>query len=156
MKNKSESRSKRLVKRLFNVRGWVDFDRVRTGGQWIISAASTYFIPQQARVTESFDEAKRRLNLTDKDLHQRQVGLLRLSLIMLGAGLLVFCYAIYNLFYAHYTSVLLSLVVTGLALVLAFRYHFWYFQIKQHKLGCTLPEWFHSWFKQGVTGANDE
>ena len=156
MKNKSESRSKRLLKRLFNVRGWVDLDRIRTGGQWIVTAAATYFIPQQAHVTESFDEAKRRLNLTDQDLAQREAGLFRLSVIMLGAALLVFCYAIYNLFYAYYLSVLLSLVVTGLALTLAFRYHFWHFQIKQHKLGCTLSEWFHSWFKPSVTGAKDE
>ena len=43
---------------------------------------------------------------------------------------------------------LLQAIDTLIALVLAFRYHFWYFQMKQHKLGCT----FNEWYRQGLLG----
>jgi intracellular multiplication protein IcmV len=43
---------------------------------------------------------------------------------------------------------IVSLVVTLIALILAYRYHFWYFQMKQRKLGCTFSEW----YKQGLFG----
>lgn len=149
MKNKSESRTKRLIGRIFNVRSWIDYDRIRAGQKYILNTASTYFVPQDKKATESFDKAMARLKLTDADILARQTALLRTSIIIVGMAFAIFCYAIYNLFHAHYIAALLSVVVMLLALSLAFRYHFWYFQIKQHKLGCTLSEW----FKQGLMGA---
>lgn len=148
MKNKSGSRTKRILSRLLNVRSWVDFDRVRAGQRYITGVCGTYFVPGKAKKTESFPAAVARLKLTDAALLAREKGLFRLSLTMVGAAILVFGYAVYNLYYAHFTAVLLSLLVMCLALVLAFRYHFWYFQIKHQKLGCSLSEWFN----QGLMG----
>ncbi len=153
MKNKSESRTKRLVIRLFNVRSWVDQERLRAGGRYIVNACGTWLNPRKIKKTESFLAAIARLKLTQDMLLVRQQGLLRLSLIMASLAFVLFLYVLYNVFYAHYLAVLLSAVVMLLALVLAFRYHFWYFQIKRQKLGCSLYEW----FRQGILGAqNDE
>ncbi len=153
MQNKPESRTKRLVARLFNVRSWVDVERVRVGGRYIVNACGTWFNPRKIKKTESFLAAMARLKLTQDMLLARQQGLLRLSLMMAGMACGLFLYVLYNIFYAHYWAVLMSTVVMLLALVLAFRYHFWYFQIKRQKLGCTLYEW----FSQGLLGArNDE
>ena len=114
-----------------------------------MGVCTTYFVPQDKTATESFEAAKVRLKLTDQDLLIRQKGLLRLVIIMLSTAMLLFIYFLYNLYYARFAAVLMSSVVMLLALVLAFRYHFWYFQIKQQKLGCTLKDWF--W--QGLMGA---
>ena len=152
MKNKSGSRTKRLFNRLFNVRSWIDYDRTRSGLRYLVSVGSTYLVPGKSTKTESFDAAVARLKLSEDVLREREKGLLRLSLIMVGMAFLIFCYTMYQLFYAHYLAVLVSTVVMCLALVLAFRYHFWYFQIKQHKLGCSISEW----FSQGIMGTRDE
>lgn len=149
MKNKSGSRVGRLFKNVFRVRSWVDLDRIRQGTRYIVGVCSTYFVPQSKTASESFTDAMVRLKLTDQDLLIRQKGLLRLVISMLSAAMLLFIYFLYNLYYARFAAVLMSCVVMLLALVLAFRYHFWYFQIKEQKLGCTLKEWF--W--QGLMGA---
>lgn len=152
MKKKSESRVGGFFKKRFKVRSWVDLDRIRQGSNFIVSGLSTYFIPQQKTAQESFDEAKLRLNLTDEDLLIRKKGLFRLVVIMLIMSMLLFFYFLYNLFYGRYASVLLTSIVMLLSLVIAFRYHFWYFQIQQRKLGCTLSDWF--W--QGLMGVSKD
>ncbi len=149
MQNKSESRTKRLVTRLFNVRSWVDQERVRAGGRYIVNVCGTWLNPRKTKKTESYVAAIARLNLTQDVLLARQQGLRRLSLIMAGMAFVLFLYVLYNVFYAHYVAVIMSTVVMLLALVLAFRYHFWYFQMKHQKLGCSL----HEWFRQGILGA---
>ena len=152
MQNKSGSRTKRLIGRILNVRSWVDFDRIRAGLRYITGVSATYFVPGKTKKTESFDEAVARLKLSEAALLARKKGLFRLSLCMVGAAMLVLGYAVYNLYYEYFTAAFLSLIVMCLALVLAFRYHFWYFQIKHHQLGCSLSEWFH----QGLMGHRDE
>lgn len=152
MKKKSGSRVGRFLKNKFKVRSWIDFDRIRQGGDVIVSGWRTYFIPQEKTATESFEEAKARLNLTDDDLLVRQKGLFRLVIIMVSMAMMLFLYFLYNLFYGRYAAVLLSSIVMLLALVIAFRYHFWYFQIQQRKLGCTLSDWF--W--QGLMGVSKD
>ncbi len=86
--------------------------------------------------------------MSDSELIAKQNGLWRLSIIMLGVAALVFIYFGYQLFVGNLKSSLISLVVVGVALVLAFRYRFWYYQIKEHKLGCSIREW----YKYGLKG----
>ncbi len=148
MKKRSSSRTKNVFRRIFNVKTWGDWDRMRSFTLYLTRGFKKFFIPQKAEVRESFEAAKARLNLSDKDLIARQKGLLRLSLLMVSMAVVLFIYAIYHFFTGGYIAFILSLVVMAIALVLAFRYHFWYFQIKNRKLGCTLNEW----FMQGIMG----
>jgi intracellular multiplication protein IcmV len=62
---------------------------------------------------------------------------------MIVAALLLFAYMTYEIYFGYFLGALLSLVVAFLALALAFRYHFWFFQIKQRRLGCSVSEWFN-------------
>lgn len=148
MKNKSGSRVKRVFTRIFNLRSWADWDRMKAFTLYLYEGFKRMFIPQKVEGGESFEAAKKRLNLSDNDLLARQKGLLRLSIAMVVIAFLLFSYTIYLLVIGGYAASIISLVVMLIALVLAFRYHFWYFQIKEHKLGCTIQEW----FKQGLMG----
>ena len=148
MKDKSGSRIGRMLKNIFRVRSWIDFDRVKQGMRYIKQTCATYFIPQEKTTKESFNEAKIRLHLTDQQLLLQQKSLLRLVVLLLIVAFFLFVYFIYNLIYNNFTAVLINATVMMLALVLAFRYHFWYFQIKQQILGCT----FKKWFWQGLMG----
>ena len=148
MKNKSGSRIGRVLSKIINVRLWFDWDRMKSFSLFLWNGIKKFFVPQQTTDTESFAAAKKRLNLTDADLDARKKGLLRTSILMLVFAGLFFIYAMYH-FYCHtFKGAILSLVVMFIALVLAFRYHFWYFQIKEHKLGCSI----HEWFKRGLMG----
>lgn len=148
MKNKSGSRIARVLSRIINVRSWIDWERMKSFTRYLIDGFKKFFIPQKTQKGESFETAKKRLNLTDSDIIARQTGLLRLSLLMVAVACMIFVYSIYLFASGGYLGGVVGLVVTLIAVVLAFRYHFWYFQIRERKLGCTIQEW----FKQGLMG----
>jgi len=152
MPKSSHTRIKRLFSNLFKVKSWLDTERIRSGYRYVVDQASIYFIPGTTTKKESFDTAKVRLKLSDEDLLVQQKGLLRLSIVMVAAAIGVFSYAMYNLFYGYYAALIVSGVVIMLALAMAFRYHFWYFQIKHQRLGCSVQDW----FRQGILGVKDE
>ncbi len=148
MKNKSGSRIGRVLVSILNVRAWSDWDRMRSFTRYLVKAIKKFFVPQESTEKESFAEAKKRLKLTDNDLLMRQKGLLRVCILMVVFAFLLFAYATYLFYYLSFKGGILSLVVMSIALVLAFRYHFWYFQIKEQKLGCTIQEW----YKRSIKG----
>lgn len=151
MKKKSGSRVGRVVTRIINIRFWFDWDRMKAFTAALMNGIKGMFVPQQSVTSESFNDAKTRMNLSDDELLSKQNALFRLSMLMLFVAVLLLGYSGYQLFYGSLKAFLVSLVVTLIALVLAFRYHFWYFQIKHRKLGCSINEW----YRQGLLGEKE-
>ncbi|KTD01637.1 type IVB secretion system protein IcmV [Fluoribacter gormanii] len=149
---KKQSRIGNLLRRIINVRRWFDWDRMRAFTLYLVNGFKRLFVPQKKVEGESFNDAVKLLNLTDESLLIKQKSLFRLSIVMLLAALLIMGYAAFQLFYGSIKAFLVSLVVTLIALVLAFRYHFWYYQIKNRKLGCT----FNEWYRKGLLGERNE
>lgn len=150
MQKKRESRIGKVFRKVINIRYWSDYDRTKAGFLYLKQGFQKLFVPQKAQRADDFEEAVKKMNLTELDLSSRMNSLWRLSILMVVVASLIFVFAVYHLFSGHFSAALLSLVVMSIALVLAFRYHFWYFQIKQRKLGCTIKEWFHN----GIMGEN--
>jgi intracellular multiplication protein IcmV len=142
MKNQNKSRTGSLIKKIFNIRWWIDYDRLHGFAAYISETAKKYLVPKSKSEGESFNTAIKRLHLTENDLLKKQKALWRLSLLMLIIAFFLFTYVGYLLFYGTIKALIVSFVVMCMALILAFRYHFWYFQIKERKLGCTLKEWY--------------
>jgi intracellular multiplication protein IcmV len=151
MKKKSRSRIVRVFTRIINIRVWFDWDRMRSFSLFLVTGFKRLFVPQKPTRTESFAQAQKQYHLNDADLLVKQNALFRLSMVMVTAAFLIFIYAIYHIFYGTFRASIVSLVVMMIALVLAFRYHFWYFQIKNRKLGCT----FKQWYRQGLLGEKE-
>ena len=151
MKKKSRSRVVRVFSRIINIRSWFDWDRMKSLTIALKNSIKQWFVPQKNTVTESFKAAQSRMNLSDADLLIKQTALFRLSMLMLFIAVLILGYSGYHLFYGTFRAFLVSLVVMLIALTLAFRYHFWYFQIKHRKLGCT----FNEWYRQGLLGEKE-
>lgn len=145
---KKKSRIVRLVTRIINVRRWFDWERMKAFTLYLGNGFIRLFVPQKKVEGESFNDAVRLLNLSDESILIKQKSLFRLSIIMVLAALLILGYAGYQLFFGSIKAFIVSLIVTLIALVLAFRYHFWYYQIKNRKLGCT----FNEWFRRGLLG----
>lgn len=152
MKKKSGSRIGRVLSRILNVRVWFDWERMKSFTLYLGNGIKRLFIPDNTAVSaQSFAKAQKEYNLTDADLVIQQNALFRLAVIMLIAALLILIYTGYLLFFGTLKAVLVSLAVMTIALVLAFRYHFWYFQIRKRKLGCTIKEW----YSQGLLGEKE-
>ncbi|MBL7480690.1 type IVB secretion system protein IcmV [Legionella bononiensis] len=151
MKKKSGTRIGSIFKRIINIRTWSDWDRMKAFTLYLLNGFKRLFVTQKEVEVESFDSAVNKLKLSDADLVIKQNALLRLSIVMLAAAFMIFIYTGYQLFYGSFKAAIVSLVVMLIALVLAFRYHFWYFQIKHKKLGCTIKEW----YRQGILGEKE-
>ena len=144
-------RSKRRFTWFFNFRAWADWDRSKFIATYFLTIFERFFVLKRKpkASSESFDTAVAKFNLDQKELKAKALGLKRLSYTLVLMAVFLFCYGIYQLCYGSLRGVLISVVETGIALVLAFRYHFWYFQIEHRKLGCSVKEWFKTSFTGG-------
>ncbi|MBS0286311.1 MAG: type IVB secretion system protein IcmV [Proteobacteria bacterium] len=101
-------------------------------------------IPKKANTVETFEEAMRRLELTESDLIERQKEFTRLCYFFIFLAMTVVIYALYTAFMGSMVASLISFCLALYALTQAFRFHFWLFQIKNKKLGCSIKEWMNS------------
>jgi len=148
MNSTPKSRVTSLFNRIFKIQYWSDSERVKGFFQYILELFQHLFVIQPKPAKESFEAVQERLKLTDEALLIKQQSLFRLSILMCVFACSMFWYAIYQYFYGSFFAIVLSCVVSWLALAFAFRYHFWYFQIRQKKLGCSL----RVWFREGLLG----
>lgn len=102
---------------------------------------------EPAGAPETFDEAMKRLKLSEEDIAQRQRMFITQTLIYFLLGLCIIFYGVMLAFEHAIIGMVMSFLVSFVAFANAFRAHFWYFQTKQRKLGCTLQEWLNSSLK---------
>lgn len=148
---KKDSRITTIFKSIFNVRVWLDYERLKAYTLYLTGMAKKLVVPNQEKKKEKekdFSKTVSGLNLSEKDLEERSKALYRWSMLMCTFALGLFGYAIYQIITGTARAFVLSLIVGLIALVMGFRYHFWYFQIKERKLGCTFKEW----YRNGILG----
>lgn len=142
----------RVVKPLVNFPKWMNAKQLSSDASYIASLAKTLVKTEHAEREETFEEALVRLNLSEKDIQARYSEFKRLSIIFFTLFILLLCYFIYLILGisgpVSWRAYLLTLVVMGMALAQFIRFHFWLFQIKQRKLGCS----FKAYFLSGLLG----
>lgn len=127
----------------FRVSKWLDYDMLKRSTTKIVDITRATFSPEQAERTETFEQAMERLNLTEAELQQRLTEFSRLLVVYLIIAALIFSYSVWIAFsYKNIMGFFMGFCITLFALTHAFRYHFWIYQIKNRKLGCSLREWF--------------
>lgn len=127
-----------------NVKAWMGLDIIKASSRYVWGVGKSLFVPQKAEYNETFQEALARLNLTEADLKLRHKEFSQLFLIYGAIGVVIALYSLFLFYTMSFMGGVLALVVACLAFALAFRYHFWLFQIKHRKLGCSMREWWHS------------
>lgn len=136
-------RIRNFFARTYNFKQWLGYGHVKNGATLVSSMASSLLhdIKPTKSIDESFEQAVNRLGLTEKDLISRQQGYFRNFWLMLLLALLLAIYCVYNFyifnFYAGFISMFMMLAAFSTSIFM----HFWYFQIKKRKLGCTIKEW---------------
>ena len=126
---------------LFNVKRWVASDQIVAYGKAITTQTRDIFKPQTPAFAETFEEAVKRFNLTEKDIVERTKQFLLLARVYFVIAIVVFGYAIYSLFLGYFSTLLVSLVLSAFVGAQALREHFWYMQMKKRQLGCNFKDW---------------
>jgi intracellular multiplication protein IcmV len=133
-------------KTFFNPGAWLGYDYVKDSTLYFWQAIKNIFVPQKAGTgrKETFEEAMKRQKLTEADVQQSAKNYLIYTLIFIALAVFTAFYGFYLLIeHKEWIAWILSMALVALLLSQAFRFHFWYFQIKHRKLGCTLREWWH-------------
>lgn len=141
---------KRAVKKVADVPSYMDTASIRYTWNSMRRAVGQLCRPRQSSIHESFEEALLRLNLTEADVQLRTKEFSRLAIIFMLMAAASFIYSIYNAAVGSISGFLLGFVVTLIVLCRAIYFHFWLFQLKHRKLGCSLKEWFNSSISGGV------
>lgn len=140
------------VKPAVDVPSWFGARQIRgLSTRFINESKGLFQIQPKPAHPETFDEAVARLQLTEEDLANRSKNYLQLAIFCGFLGLLVLGYSVYLFWLLDVAPAILSFLLALLVFVYAFRFHFWFFQIKHRKLGCTLREWWQS--KAGDTSS---
>lgn len=134
---------KQGVQKRINPRAWSGYDYIKDSTSSALQGARRLFFPSpmESGYSYTFDEAVELYNVTPEKLRKKCLGFLRLTVLAIFLSILMFIYAITELIFGHFLSFFPSFVVSLLCLAIAFKYHFWYFQIKTKKLGCSVHEW---------------
>lgn len=151
MSKEQQSATGRLARGIFKPKEWSSYEMMREITEYLIEGFMRLFVLRKESQSEQLDQVMHRYSLSEKDILARKRVFFRMALLMLLVSVAVFSYTMYHLLYAHYRAVMLSSVVFLLSLTVAFRYHFWYFQLKKRKLGCSFKEWLRS----GLLGADE-
>ncbi len=106
----------------------------------------TVFMPgkRETEPAETFEEAVVRMKLSKADLEERQKVFFVQTILYLIMGICILGYTVWLAFTKQYTGMFLAFLVAMLSMAYAFRSHFWLFQLKKKKLGCTFKEYLNS------------
>lgn len=149
--NPYSQRFKNLFDKYFDYKAWVDLKRTQEISNYFLNIFKKFFIPQKSSqiVVRNLDDVIKEMGLTEDDVSKKLVTFKRMYRLMLVAALFFYVYSLYQLIYGGILSVMVAVVIAFVCLTLAFRYHFWSFQIKKRKLGCSIKEWFRESFMDG-------
>lgn len=137
----------KVIGKQFNVKQWVGYGQLKQNAQRLYRDGKVIFTKPQQLPAETFEEAKHRLQLSDQDLLERyKTCKMYFNFFIIFAFALLF-YTLYLMYMHSYLGAILSLAITFLLGVQAFKYNFWMFQIKNKKLGCSFDEWRSGGFK---------
>lgn len=142
------SRTKKMVKPFIDYRYWMSWDEHKTTWENLSELVKDTFLPPVLpEREESFEAAVARMELSERALQTRMRQCLGFASFFFFAGVCSLIYTAYLLFSKEFAVSFLGIGVTSLFFAYAFRYHFWYFQIKNRRLGCTFKDWWQSKIK---------
>lgn len=130
-------------KTFFNPSAWLGYEQLKLHTSSLFGTLKAIFTVPTPTRQETFEEAMERQGLTEEDLADQEKTYYTYAMLFVLIGALVFIYGFYLLARSSLGGWMLAMACTSLFYAQAFKYHFYYFQIKQRKLGCTFAEWKH-------------
>lgn len=140
---------KNNAKHGFNPKKWVGYDHIKHDAKVVGKLAKRAFSSGDADSIrkESFEEAMKRLNLSEKDIQERIKKAKDAVFIFLLMGGALLAYMVYQWVTGHFLSGFTCLILSLVVFVHAFREHFNAYQMRQRQLGCSYKAWLKSLVK---------
>ncbi|MDP3559826.1 MAG: type IVB secretion system protein IcmV [Legionellaceae bacterium] len=148
IKNKKNSRVKKVFLHFVNVEYWTDWSRSKSSLLYVVEIFKNFFVIKKFSKTEQkeFTKVAQDLGLSDTDLARRYSYLRHLSFFMLLISLSILGYSTYHLMQGNFRASSLSFVIALIPAMLTFRYHYWAFIIENRNLATTVHDWFYKGF----------
>lgn len=139
---------RRFFGSVYNFKSWFGYNQVRQGTQLLSQSVQDLINTHPLAGTEyreaNFNAEMARLNLSAQAVEDIKNGYFRNFLIFLALGFLLGIYSIYRFYLAQWMSGWVSMMLMIIVFCAGLMSHFWYFQIKNKKLNCTLKEWYQN------------
>ena len=111
------------------------------GGKFIGDTIRGFFNIPKIEQKETFSQAMSRMKLTEADLSKQISRYWQQFWIFVTFSFIALGYALYAFMGGGIATGLVTILAATLLFAYALRAHFWIFQIKNRKLGCTWQEW---------------
>lgn len=135
-------RTRKLAKYFFDVPSWINWQEIKLNTRYVKNLAKSAFrFKNKPERIESFSEAMDRYSLDEIALKKRYQQLRILFMLTMFLAGILFPYTVYVCLFGHWLNGGVCAALTMLSFALAFRYHFWMYQIAERKLGCTFKDW---------------
>jgi intracellular multiplication protein IcmV len=102
---------------------------------------NVYKIPKTINKIENFEQAVNRHQLTEQQIEIIKNRFYFFSMFFLTCATGITIYACEGFWQHEIMRGIVSLSLVFFLAAQSFRYHFWYFQICEKKLGCTFHDW---------------
>lgn len=135
---------KKVAKPFIDFPTWMGLSQLKENAGALYKSIKTSFVIDKGRYNETFEQAVKRLHLSEQDIQNRSQQFKILALVYLVLGLGIICYGLVLLYLHYYSGGFAAIAIACTSLALSFRNHFWFYQVKQRKLGCSVMEWFKS------------
>ncbi|OGV27748.1 MAG: hypothetical protein A3F18_00745 [Legionellales bacterium RIFCSPHIGHO2_12_FULL_37_14] len=149
--SKSFKHSRGIVGFFFRFSEWLDVERNTSMMQFIAEKARNFFnyVPKNTKKQhQEFAKAQNEFGLSIKEIDQQAKRLRVWSIILLLFAIVIGAIGVYEFTQGLYLASVVTIIMMGISLIMAFRYHFLGFEMRQRKLGCSFKEW----FTQGLMG----
>jgi len=120
---------------------WLDYEGLKRSTVYILSQTKKLFTPETAHKSESFEEAVDRLDLSPQALSEQSDRYNYIAIFFLITTAALLAYALLTVLLGNWLGAGITFALSLYSLSLAFRFHFWHFQISQRKLGCSVRDW---------------
>ncbi len=141
---------KNTAKNNTNVKGWSSWNDIKSNAKTVYGFVEDLKPKAQDAIPieTTFEQMVRQYGLSENDLRSRMKTHLLVSVFCLLLGFFAIGWMIFLLTKLMFLPALVAFSLAALMFAYAFREHFFYFQIRQRRLNCTLTEWFSSLFSK--------
>ena len=144
MSDKNQPKKGYFQKRKENISRNVGMPILKGAARFMGDIARGFFTIPKTEQRESFEQAMRRMHLSEADLSARHKQFMQQFFIFLLGSLGLLLYSIYLFAELALIPATIVLLMAMIFVIYAFRAHFWAFQIKHKKLGCSWQEWWEN------------
>lgn len=133
---------KGTMKTFVDIPSWIGLNALKLQTRTLYDGVKPLLIPRRIRETLSFEEAMAKHGVTTEiQIQMIKRSYLLYAWLFFGAALICAVYSLYWFIGGSFIVGSLTLMVSAVIFLRAFGCHFWYFELKHRKLGCTFHEW---------------